>query len=98
MVMAFEVMFTMLITNSLEILIFLQHYATAFLVKEEAPSFYEFKSNRLVIAHRVAKRFYGNRPYEIDDEGYPKGYGKTSQAVLLPAFLSAYSGLDAQRR
>ena len=62
---------------------------------KQSQAFDEFKSNRLVIAHRVAKRFYGNRPYEIDDEGYPKGYGKTSQAVLLPAFLSAYSGSDA---
>ena len=61
----------------------------------QSQAFDEFKSNRLVIAHRVAKRFYGDKSYEIDDEGYPKGYGKTSQAVLLPAFLSAYSGSDA---
>ncbi|GIS27979.1 MAG: hypothetical protein CM15mP129_01760 [Chloroflexota bacterium] len=27
--------------------------------------------------------------------GYPLGFGKTNQSVLLPAFLSAYSGSDA---
>ena len=30
-----------------------------------------------------------------DLSGYPLGFGKTNQSVLLPAFLSAYSGSDA---
>ena len=34
-------------------------------------------------------------PLNIDKEGYPNGYGKNNQAVLLPAFLAAYSGGDA---
>ncbi|MBZ4041786.1 T9SS outer membrane translocon Sov/SprA [Flavobacterium hibisci] len=29
------------------------------------------------------------------NDGYPVGYGKSNQAVLLPAFLAAYSGNDA---
>jgi len=36
--------------------------------------------------------------FEDDDlAGYPKGFGKTNQAVLLPAFLSAYSGKSADQ-
>jgi cell surface protein SprA len=31
----------------------------------------------------------------ISNDGYPIGYGKSNQAVLLPAFLAAYSGADA---
>lgn len=35
------------------------------------------------------------RKYTISNNGYPVGFGKTNQAVLLPAFLAAYSGKDA---
>ncbi|PAM91944.1 cell surface protein SprA [Flavobacterium sp. IR1] len=31
----------------------------------------------------------------VSNQGYPIGYGKSNQAVLLPAFLAAYSGTDA---
>lgn len=31
----------------------------------------------------------------VSNLGYPIGYGKSNQAVLLPAFLAAYSGGDA---
>ena len=33
----------------------------------------------------------------ISNDGYPEGYGKSNQAVLLPAFLAAYSGGDASK-
>ncbi|PXY39433.1 cell surface protein SprA [Flavobacterium cheongpyeongense] len=33
----------------------------------------------------------------IANDGYPVGYGKSNQAVLLPAFLAAYSGGDASK-
>ena len=33
----------------------------------------------------------------ISNDGYPVGYGKSNQAVLLPAFLAAYSGGDASK-
>jgi hypothetical protein len=35
-----------------------------------------------------------NNP-NLDGDGYPLGYSKNNQAVLLPAFLAAYSGSDA---
>jgi len=31
------------------------------------------------------------------NQGYPIGYGKSNQAVLLPAFLAAYTGGDAEK-
>mgnify|MGYP001156743217 CR=1 FL=1 len=67
---------------------------TAFSKSDEISSapFEDFKNNRLVIARRLADNFYGPAAYDLDAEGYPLGFGKNSQAVLLPAFLSAYSG------
>ena len=62
---------------------------------KQSQAFDEFKSNELVIAHIVLLSVSMVTDPIDSDEGYPKGYGKTSQAVLLPAFLSAYSGSDA---
>ena len=45
----------------------------------------------------MAKEFYGDTPYATDAEGYPEGFGKNSQRVLLPAFLSAYQGTDPDK-
>jgi len=33
----------------------------------------------------------------LDEEGYPEGFGKNSQQVLLPAFVAAYRGSDASK-
>jgi len=70
---------------------------TAFNKSDEfgSESFENFKLNRLVIARRLAENFYGPGVYSLDEEGYPLGFGKNSQSVLLPAFLSAYTGKDA---
>ncbi len=67
---------------------------TAFSPSDEMQSaaFDDFRANRLVIARRLARDFYGNTAYPTDTEGYPVGFGKNNQAVLLPAFLSAYQG------
>lgn len=72
---------------------------TAFNTSDENQSetFDDFRSNRLVIANRLAKEFYGDTPYSTDAEGYPEGFGKNSQRVLLPAFLSAYQGTDPDK-
>lgn len=58
---------------------------------ESSANFNQFRSNRLVIANRLAEDFYGNDQYPRDENGYPVGFSRTSQAVLLPAFLSAYT-------
>jgi cell surface protein SprA len=67
---------------------------TAFSPSDESQSatFDDFRANRLVIANRLAREFYGATPFNTDAEGYPEGFGKNSQRVLLPAFLSAYQG------
>ena len=51
------------------------------------------KNNRLIIAERLIS----NKNLSIidyDDEGFPVGYSKNSQQVLIPAFMSAFLGLD----
>jgi cell surface protein SprA len=69
---------------------------TAFSASDEKTSeaFDNFRSNRLIVANRLAteKGIDLSIPTNIDAEGYPKGFGKNNQAVLLPAFLAAYSG------
>ncbi len=72
---------------------------TAFSQSDEITSvpFENFKNNRLVIANRLAQNFYGANGYNTDADGYPEGFGKNSQAVLLPAFLAAYSGKKSNK-
>lgn len=71
-------------------------------------AFDDFRENRLVIANRLAQQRYGTTefPRYVADgtggfadanAGFPVGYGRNSQAVLLPAFLAAYSGQDASK-
>ena len=71
---------------------------TSFSQSDETQSaaFETFKSNRLAVAMRLAQQrgIDVTNPANLDAEGFPLGYGKTSQQVLLPAFLSAYSGQD----
>ena len=51
-----------------------------------------FKKNRIKIAHRLAVERFGE-VYEVDPTtGFPKYFDQTTQDVLLPAFVSAYSG------
>lgn len=73
---------------------------TAFQNSDEngSEAFDQFRENRLVVANRLATEagIDLSDPDNIDPEtGFPKGYGRTSQQVLLPSFLSAYSGKDA---
>lgn len=65
---------------------------TAFDRSEEAQSetFNTFSENRLVIAQRLA-----GVPINPNATEYPEGYGPTNQAVLLPAFVAAYTGQSA---
>ncbi|WP_242202876.1 T9SS outer membrane translocon Sov/SprA [Aestuariivivens insulae] len=69
---------------------------TAFSKSDETSSdaFNDFRTNRLIIARRLAQQ-NGADVNDVDADGFPKGFGKNSQAVLLPAFLAAYSGQDA---
>nr|WP_262899712.1 cell surface protein SprA [Winogradskyella alexanderae] len=72
---------------------------TAFSRSDELQSttFDDFRANRLIVANRLAREFYGTNTFATDAEGYPLGFGKNSQRVLLPAFLAAYQGADAEK-
>ena len=86
-----------LITNSFgNLMITTSLIKTAFSPSDEVRSetFDDFRANRLIIANRLARDFYGNTPFGTDAEGFPIGFGKNSQRVLIPAFLSAYQGVD----
>jgi cell surface protein SprA len=66
-------------------------------------SWNQFSQNREIIARRldalrVANPDIGYTPGTIDPAtGYPVGYGPSSQEVLIPAFLAAYSGTSAEK-
>ncbi|MEM1002986.1 MAG: cell surface protein SprA, partial [Bacteroidota bacterium] len=68
--------------------------STAFSRSDETQSvaFDNFRDNRLTIANRLATEFYGTSNFERDEEGFPVGFGKTNQSVVIPAFYSAYAG------
>ncbi|WPR71794.1 cell surface protein SprA [Flavobacterium sp. NG2] len=73
--------------------------STAFSASDENSSaaFDDFRNNRLVVANRLAteKGIDITNPANLDAEGFPIGFGKNNQAVLLPAFMAAYTGGDA---
>lgn len=76
-------------------------------------AFDQMRENRMVVADRLAEKQYGagniprynvvgQDPYAGSEfskanAGYPLGYGRNSQSVLLPSFLAAYSGQDASK-
>jgi cell surface protein SprA len=76
---------------------------TAFSQSDEvtSPAFDNFRQNRLVVADRLATISYGTTEFprvtDVNNPnyGYPIGFGKNNQAVLLPSFLAAYTGGDA---
>lgn len=72
---------------------------TAFSTSDEFSSetFQDFRENRIIVANRLAQEFYGTSDFPVGEDGYPVGFGKNSQAVLLPAFLSAYEGSDPSK-
>ena len=71
---------------------------TAFSTSNEITSdaFETFRANRLKVARRLAANS-GADINDVDADGFPKGFGKSNQAVLLPAFLAAYTGQDADQ-
>ena len=60
---------------------------------EANPYFDTFRENRQIIANRLAQE-RGIPLNQLDQDGYPSGYGKSQQEVVIPAFLAAYSGND----
>lgn len=70
-------------------------WKTAF-IKDNAddnssPNFQQFLENRRVISDRLGTANPNSKGSHLE-QGYKEGYGSTSPNVLIPAFLSAYSG------
>ncbi len=67
--------------------------------EDRSKAFDDFKKNRLIVANRLAGG--ANTPRGTDQDGnptaFPDGFGPNNQAVLLPAFLAAYSGKSADK-
>ena len=59
------------------------------------PVFETFRNNRIKIATRLAATSEITNQ-EIDDDGFPIGYGKNNQLVLIGAFISAYTGIPPE--
>jgi cell surface protein SprA len=54
-----------------------------------------FEDNRVVVANRISTGPPGSHGNEDDASlGYPSGYGRYQQNVLVPAFLASYTGQD----
>ncbi len=60
-------------------------------------AFDDFRNNRLIVAERLARKFYGGDNFDRDADGFPEGFGKDNQSVLLPAFLAAYKGANPNK-
>jgi cell surface protein SprA len=67
-------------------------------------SFERFKSYRQTISQRLYANRLNNNGYNYQgtiqrtmEPGYTDGYGSTSPEVIIPAFLSAYTGKDPHR-
>ena len=61
-------------------------------------AFYDFENNRKVISERLGLvNPYTGNAQAPEDEDFKKGYTRYSQDVLIPAFLSAYTGKDPSR-
>jgi cell surface protein SprA len=58
-------------------------------------TFLTFQSNRKIISQRLGalNKYNDGRPLEAN--GYAYGYNKYANDVLIPAFIAAYSGQDA---
>jgi cell surface protein SprA len=62
----------------------------------KSQNFDDFQNNRLIIAKRLAA-INGNSNGVLDEDGFPLGYGKNNQSVLIPAFISAYTGKNPNK-
>jgi len=69
---------------------------TSFKVSDELNSsaFDDFRNSRIIVANRLAaeRGIDISNPANISPDGFPIGYGKNSQAVLIPSLLAAYTG------
>lgn len=70
---------------------------------EASDAYQKMMDNRIVIAQRLANRRTANpnvgyNPNDVNPAtGFPVGYGETSQEVLIPAFIAAFTGQSPEK-
>ena len=62
---------------------------------DQSDSFDRMKENLKIISARLINQ-KGVSNIEYDDQGFPIGFSKNSQEVLIPSFISAYTGKKAE--
>lgn len=60
---------------------------------DQSDAFDEFLANRAIYSGRLASEYPDL--LAVNSEGYSEGYGEYQQDIVIPAFLAAYSGSDA---
>ena len=68
----------------------ISYFAMNTLFNDPSAIFETFNQNRSIISRRQ-----GTGVHSQDGAGFSEGFGKTQQDVLLPAFIAAYTGQDA---
>lgn len=66
-------------------------------ITNASSTFNQFQANRIIIANRLAQANPINSQGTRPDDGFPDGYGKNSQNVIVPAFVAAYTGGDVNK-
>ncbi len=73
-------------------------WPTAFINDREdfsSETFDAFLANRIVISDRLNTEFQNYTTDSLENNGYYTGWGPTSQDVVIPAFIAAYTGKEA---
>ena len=80
-------------------------FNTAFIAHDEdylSSVFQDFRDNRLTVAMHLASQNPSSQDAGgnviMTESGYPKGYQSTSQEVLIPSFLAAYTGRNVSSK
>jgi len=63
---------------------------------EVSETFNKFQDYRIAIANRLAQSnpYWKQQGSKYTADGFPQGYGRYSQDVLIPAFIAAYTNKD----
>lgn len=61
-------------------------------------TFKKFEANRLILSRRLGQKnpYTQQQPNPVGSDGYYYGYGKYAVDVLVPSFIAAYTGKDAE--
>ncbi len=64
---------------------------------EQSEAFLRMSNYRYEIARRLEREHFGQNLEPDPETGFPSGYGPTSQQVIIPAFIAAYTKTSPSR-